>query len=425
MFDVLFSDLLPIVEKYLDDMSQLRLFLTPLPTGINFTAIISWKYLHMHPKTVMFLCTRYICHRVQLWDDCQKHYSTEENQVLMSIVEELMLSTELRQHPSTYLSNFVNLKSLYLPNVTKACMPKLATCVWLKELRIDSMIFGSRYRITAVESHHMMFRHRMKDISKLRCLELLHLSHSNIGKLTPLIGLPLKQLKLTDCSPVKTLNGIQNLPLMFCRVEMCNKLTDISMLSEIPTLQWLGINRCNGVVNVPTFKPFNVIKHLEFDAASLTSITFLANCHYLERLNLSLCTEVKDISALENCLNLLQLDISETNVENIEVVAKLNRLKHLDLRECRRVTSISSIQHCCSLTDISLTGVGDCCLSDFVDADFFTPLSSLKNLRRLVMCRGCRFCTHTPTLAMYDLKQRQVIARSVHLIGSECDSWKA
>ena len=335
------------------------------------------------------------------------------------------MENNLKRHSLTYLGHFTNLKSLWLPNVTKECLQKISTCVGLRELRISSMVLGSKHQNVYAQSHHEMFRHRMTGISKLRHLDLFFLAQSNIGKLTSLLGLPLRQIKLYNCAQIKTLNGIQNSPLVSCEIDTCNMLEDISLISEVTTLEWFSLNRCRDVVTVPTFKPHNKIKHLEFEASSIRTIDFLVNCCYLERLNLCLCEEVRDISVLQHCPKLLQLDISETNVENIEVVSKLQNLQDLDLHECAFITDISPVQHCHFLVYLNLTGVGNLCEygTSVSDVDFFTPLSGLRNLKRLIVCRNHQIRGSTEMMPMspaYMLKHMGIIDKQVNFIETTC-----
>ena len=288
------------------------------------------------------------------------------------------------------------------------------------------MVLGYGCKNVYTQSQHKMFRHRMTGISKLRQLELFCLAQSNVEKLTPLLGLPLRQIKLRNCTRIKTLKGIQNSPLVSFEIDTCSMLEDISLIPKVATLEWLSVNRCREVVTVPTFEPSNIIKHLEFEASSIKTIDFLVNCRHLERLNLSLCEKVRDISVLEHCPKLLQLDISETSVEDIEVVGKLQNLENLDLHECEFIQDISPVQHCHSLVYLNLTGVGLLCddESEYV-ADFFTPLSGLRNLKRLILCinhqiRGSIDLQVTPMSAAYMLKHMRIIDKQVHIIQTEC-----
>lgn len=190
----------------------------------------------------------------------------------------------------TVLTQFQQLQTLALTNVTIADTAKLGTMTQLKGLTISG--------------------NNISELSFLKNLEnltSLSLHFMNIADISPLAEakqleyLSLSNMPVTDISPLQGLGKLTDLNLQF---------TDVADLTPLQGL--------------------TALTALDLEVTPVSDVEALAGLTQLRELHLT-NTKVRDISPLQALQSLNWLDLQATDVEDISAVSSLTNLKTLTL----------------------------------------------------------------------------------------------
>ena len=112
----------------------------------------------------------------------------------------------------------------------------------------------------------------LKPLSKMP-LVYLHLSGTQVNSLAPLKGMPLRALHL-DRTPVTDLKPLAGLPIKELRLDGCEKLRDLTPLSQCTNLEVLVLPREHGEIgflrNLPKLKRLSY--HFDADATKMETV---------------------------------------------------------------------------------------------------------------------------------------------------------
>jgi hypothetical protein len=185
----------------------------------------------------------------------------------------------------------------------------------------------------------------LSGIENFRNLEELNLNSNNIADVRPLQSLnALKRLDLgsNQISDLEHSNfsDISHLELTFLKLNhnsstdeygTLSLLEDISLLSELKTLEYLDIQH-NGVSNVTPLSGLINLRTLILEENDLKDISPLENLKELRKLNLR-GNDIREISVIRNFPALEYLNLhSNSNLESIAPLANSQHLEKLILR---------------------------------------------------------------------------------------------
>jgi Leucine-rich repeat (LRR) protein len=162
-----------------------------------------------------------------------------------------------------------------------------------------------------------------KGIKNLRSISIFEADVKSISELNlpkNLTSLYMVKCSLTDISQIRELTRLKNLSL-----EGCDTLSDISVLNEIPSLQWLALPP---KVSQESFN--KIIKHhRSLQALELVGCKEISDLSALKQLNelkaLTLDLPAIDFETLEQLTNIKLIIIKQSQFDESEV--KINELK--------------------------------------------------------------------------------------------------
>ena len=194
------------------------------------------------------------------------------------------------------------------------------------------------------------------EINYLNNLNILYLTNNKLnGKYTSIENLYyIKTLGLSG-NNIESLNSLDNLIKKasdnYAEIQLSslilsnNKISDVSILSKIPTLENIDISG-NNISDISVLKSNNKIKTLNVSNNNITDINVIKNfANTLNTFNASK-NNIKDISAIKN-VSLTELNLSSNKIEDITPIKLQTMLKTLDL-------SSNNIQDIQSLESLSI-----------------------------------------------------------------------
>ena len=163
-------------------------------------------------------------------------------------------------------------------------------------------------------------------LEKFHELERLYLSGNRISDLSPLQGLNLIELDISN-NPVDSLFAIKNhsrLEILKCSNTMIETLQDLHTIKTITRLECSNsrLKDINGINNCSRLKILDVSRQ------DIESITALSNLTELEEFNCSY-NKVKNIQKLERCSSLKILNLKYNLIDSFEPISNLYLLKEL------------------------------------------------------------------------------------------------
>jgi hypothetical protein len=197
----------------------------------------------------------------------------------------------------TGLANLKGLKTLIVVDADS-----LQTDIISKLPGLKSLIIGD----CTLPDGNLTHLERTKNLKSLSIFEtdINSLSELNLPK--NLTGLYLVKCSLTDISQIRELTRLKNLSL-----EACDTLMDISVLNEIPSLQWLSLP----------------------PKASQESFNEIIKRHKsLQALELIGCKEISDLSALKQITELKSLAL-DLPVIDFETLKQLTNIKVIIIKQ--------------------------------------------------------------------------------------------
>lgn len=205
---------------------------------------------------------------------------------------------------------------------------------------------------------------KLCDLSPLKGMPLVSLDISaceNVTDLSPLQGMPLTSLQLGGCTQIKDLAAIRGMSLASLNIAFCEAITDISVLRGMP-LTSLRLGNC---ANISDISPIKDMPLVSLDLSNCFKVDDLSALKGMQLTSLSLCgTAIRDLSPLTNMpLTFLDLDgcsdvrdisplsgmlISEISLagSSISSLAPLTSMPiiRMNLAECLNVTDISALR---------------------------------------------------------------------------------
>jgi serine/threonine protein kinase len=204
---------------------------------------------------------------------------------------------------------------------------------------------------------------QVTDLSPLRGMSLTSLDLSQcrqVRDLSPLRGMPLTSLNLTECGQVRDLSPLHDMPLTSLNLTFCGQVGDLASLQGLPLVS-LSIRGCGQVRDL---SPLRGMKLTSLNLAYCSQISSLSPLHHMPLTSLDLydCREVHDLTPLQGM-----------------------PLASLVLYRCRRITDLSPLKGM-PLTSLYLEGCSE--------LKHLTPLQGMKlTTLNLVSCRGVQDLT--------------------------------
>lgn len=179
----------------------------------------------------------------------------------------------------------------------------------------------------------------------------------------------LEELAL-DLQNVEDLSGLESLPLKKISL-MRNNITDVSVLAQIPTLEFIQLNN-NPVESLEGFENLTNLKTLHVMSTHVSDLTPIKDCP-LVLLNCS-SSNVRDFSFLSSLSSLEAFLASHLSEETIQYINTLTSLQQLTLinSQLKSLTQLSNLK---MLNSLDITG---CLLVENLDGvENFTKLNYL------------------------------------------------
>lgn len=183
-----------------------------------------------------------------------------------------------------------------------------------------------------------------------------------IGKLTGLQSLDLRNTQITDLAPLAGLTGLRRLNLFNTRI------TDLASLAGLTGLQVLDL-RFSFISDVAPLAGLTGLQRLGLDYSQITDLTPLAGLTGLLSLNLGF-TRITDLTPLAGLTGLQSLALDKTQITDLAPLAGLTGLQRLFL-DGTRITDLAPLA--------SLNGLGDLTVGNTGVADL-RPVAELEKL---------------------------------------------
>ncbi|WP_051962683.1 leucine-rich repeat domain-containing protein [Mesoaciditoga lauensis] len=260
----------------------------------------------------------------------------------------------------TFLSNFANLRYLYLFNNKIIDVTPLQNLINLKLLHL--------------------WNNQISDITPLQNLtnlQELYLGNNQISDITPLQnltnlqGLYLDSNQISNVAPLQDLTGLQYLNLWN------NQISDIAPLQNLTNLQWLAF-AYNKVNNIASLESLNNLKYLDFSYNQIDDITPIRNLTSITELHMGGNPIPKSNWSFIKTWTWLQgFGIAAMNLTNSDITF-LSNFTHLQ-RLWLYTNKISDITPLQNLTNLQMLNLSHNQISDI------TPLQNLTNLQELYL----------------------------------------
>ena len=194
---------------------------------------------------------------------------------------------------------------------------------------------------------------------------------SLLSELTALTELDLKFAGFYDASYLSNLTNLVSLDLSYN-----SYLTDISPLSNLKSLEFLGLNgsawgyyQTNSSRLIHGY--FFDIDHL-FIYGEITDISCLSALQNLKTLEISSQIQINDFSCLSECKNLQKINALNSSLTDISFISKIP-IKELIVPQCD-IEDFTPLSDCKDIISLNLSS------TDFSDTSLLTSFKDLKSL---------------------------------------------
>lgn len=277
-----------------------------------------------------------------------------------------------------------------------------------------------------------IFAKKVELLSSLKELDL-----SGCSSLQTIDGIShlrsVENLHLGNCYSLKHLNGLRGLVnLRYLNLHECVSLEEIDDLRHITNVQEICLDRCS--FNIPLdiledltllerisasesglfetgyqLNPLKNLRYLNLENSRFDDLSGLHHLPYLEELDISYISKLKNVEVIREMpsLRTLNIDVAEFPQER-SILQKLKTLRALCLSRCGTVNQFDSLQYLPNLERLVLSGSETMERLDFIHV--------LPNLKELVVC-------YSPSLkCLKDLKGHKSLEyMSFTEIGSNLD----
>jgi Leucine-rich repeat (LRR) protein len=207
-------------------------------------------------------------------------------------------------------------------------------------------------------------------LSKMSSLEHLHLNLTEITSL-PVLGKNLKSLDLSHCYFLEDIAAMSNLQkLKDLDLECCKNIVDFTILGEMLSLENLQLDATQ-ITSLPVLGKNLKILNL-YLCNRLEDLSAMSNLQKLKDLNLDSCEKIVDFTVLTKMSSLETLNLTATKIKSLPVLGK--NLKSLDLSDCHCLKDVSGLSKLKTLVTLNLS----CCY-------LLENLSGLAKLQTLVI----------------------------------------
>ena len=218
---------------------------------------------------------------------------------------------------------------------------------------------------------------KLNDLAPLHKMEKLSISYNTTNELNFIGDMPeLKELELDSVgedftfpqksgaklqkftvknrSEFTSLNGLQIFTSLQHLDLYAPKLTNISVLDQLTTLESLDLRHANDLEDFTITRKMPMLKEIGLTDANLVRFTGLHYCPNLTNLHIY-GGSIKDISAIGECYNLTTLTITLTNIpNNISALSNCKKLEYISIQNISQLSDITPLSKCFSLKRIVL-----------------------------------------------------------------------
>jgi Leucine-rich repeat (LRR) protein len=298
----------------------------------------------------------------------------------INIVKELPKLTKLSIYKCKSIKDIDAISSL-----TSLEYLRIEDCQILKNLDVLSKL--SNLKKLTIKNSELNNIDGISNLNNLKTLEIQ-------GSLKNLNGSPksLEKLTIVDESGLEDITGIEKLinlkTLRFISKSISSK--QYNSLSKLVNLENLDLSGNTNFKNTKSLINLTLIKDLNLaECQFIKHVNGLKNMLNLKKLNLDGCGRLENVDGLYNLTQLEEIDLNYCiDLININGLSNSKSLKKLRINldttrsgsHYPKLTDINSLKNCTSLENVELKKC-----HTVVD---FSPLSSLKNLKKLTLW-GC------------------------------------
>ena len=299
--------------------------------------------------------------------DNEKFVTIRGEQYSTSLTELYLRNLNLTDEEMALLSEFKNLKTLDLYNMSKSdkvtdisALSDLKNLTTLDLYGNNVVDISSLSNLTNLTKLNLFFT-SITDISPLSnltnlkelCLTVDHNDLKSLSNLVNLTSLALDFSSNSDISPLSNLKNLEHLSLYYV------ESMDLRPLSNMTSLTSLYIE-CNGkpdqnifsnLVNLTRLEIHN--KDWDYYDTSYYDISPLSNLKKLRTLTLNAIGAKIDLSPLSDLTELEWLDLSFNKINNITPLKNLTNLEYLNLRY-NEVSDISPLENLPNIDPLDL-----------------------------------------------------------------------
>jgi serine/threonine protein kinase len=162
---------------------------------------------------------------------------------------------------------------------------------------------GARYHLDLTPNHDLAFDAHtfsatVTDLSPLRGVPLTSLDLSDgarIADLSPLAGMPLRHLTLRNCMRIRDFSVLKGMPLQSLDLTECSTFADLSLLAGMP-LHELSLRACGRITDFAPLAAMPLVR-LNVSASSFADLNIIAQIPTLRALYFPQ-SRVKDVTPL-------------------------------------------------------------------------------------------------------------------------------
>ncbi|GLT30353.1 hypothetical protein SLA2020_051570 [Shorea laevis] len=291
-------------------------------------------------------------------------------------------STHLKNLVSLTLCFFHQLKiipSLSLSNLVELIIYGLDELESMPPLSLNS---GAKVHIKQCKNLKSIADSRLQELIIESCDELISIGFGTLATMS------LKEICISRCSKLESLPVLTELPyLRALGLERCMKLRDIGdglFASTCPNLEALTISHCRSLISMPSLDGLSSLQRISILDSGLKSIGgSLSTCTSLKSLSIESCYSLESVPSLDGLSSLQSISIIGCGLKSIGgSLSTCTSLKSLSIEYCDSLESVPSLDGLSSLEELTICGY-----ESYGNLVFRPSVDKLKSLK--IKIRGC------------------------------------
>lgn len=216
-----------------------------------------------------------------------------------------------------------------LKKVPLTLPPNIAKLIVAEQKEIENYDFLGKLK--KLEELDLSFTNigDLRPIQELKYLRILYLHESQIKDLTPLQNLEYLEIlylvenQIQDLTPLQNLKNLQEIDLSY------NLVSDLTPLQGLPKLHILDLSE-NAILEIASLKNLPALEILDLTNNGVQEVEPLSKLQSLQELYIS-SNQIQDFTALQNLHKLKKIALSNNPSQDISALKKLTKLEILHL----------------------------------------------------------------------------------------------